>query len=328
MITCAAVGFIQIFYWKYASGDWIVYSYREQGFSWLKPHLIDGIFSYKSGWLTYSPFMIFSLLGFYHLYRQHRGIFASTLIFAALFIYIAFAWDEWWYGGALGQRAMVQSYAVLAFPLAAFFGYFQKAKRYIQIPIALFMTLFIYANLWWTHQAHLGGMLHVGQMRKAYFWKTLLTHRNNPENLKLLDDVNVVYEGEFELSELIYSDTMFKETLGQDVQFSTLVKVPFENSKPYEWIRASADFAIQQKEWSFWTMTQFVVEVYDDDEKLDVHMIRVQRHMNDNQQVRLHIDIPKPEQRFTELQIKLWNAGGNKEIRVSNLSVEIFNSEE
>ena len=31
-----------------------------------------------------------------------------------LFIYIAFAWDIWWYGGSLGQRSMVQAYAVLS----------------------------------------------------------------------------------------------------------------------------------------------------------------------------------------------------------------------
>ena len=43
MVT-ALVGFIQLAYWKYASGEWLVYSYEDQGFSWLKPHLYEGIF--------------------------------------------------------------------------------------------------------------------------------------------------------------------------------------------------------------------------------------------------------------------------------------------
>ena len=118
-IICLTIGFIQLAYWKYASGEWIVYSYQEYGFSWLRPHLIAGFFSYKSGWLTYTPLMLFSLLGFVFFIRLKKSLFLTFFIFSGLFIYICFAWDVWWYGGSLGQRAMVQAYPVLVFPLAA-----------------------------------------------------------------------------------------------------------------------------------------------------------------------------------------------------------------
>ena len=151
------------------SGDWLIYSYEDQGFSWLRPHLYEGLFSYKSGWLTYSPLMVFSLIGFYALYRYKPSIFAACLIFSLLFIYITFAWDEWTYGGALGQRAMVQAYAVLAFPLAAFFRALMGFKTVLQIILCALLALFVTMNLWFTRQAHQGGMLHAGFMNKAYY---------------------------------------------------------------------------------------------------------------------------------------------------------------
>ena len=114
------IGSIQLFYWKYVSGDWLVYSYQDQGFDWLRPHLNDGLFSYKAGWLIYTPLMVFGLIGFWPLLRQKSSLFPALFLHAMLFIYVAFSWSVWWYGGSLGQRTMVQEYAVLAFPLAAF----------------------------------------------------------------------------------------------------------------------------------------------------------------------------------------------------------------
>jgi len=120
VLVTAMIGFIQLAYWNYASGDWLVYSYEDQGFSWLRPHLFNGILSYRTGWLVYSPLMVFSLIGFINLFRKNKGIFYPTFIFAMLFIYIAFAWDIWWYGGSLGQRTMVQAYPILLFPFCGF----------------------------------------------------------------------------------------------------------------------------------------------------------------------------------------------------------------
>lgn len=38
----AILGSIQLIYWKYVVGEWLVYSYQDQGFSWLLPHLWQG----------------------------------------------------------------------------------------------------------------------------------------------------------------------------------------------------------------------------------------------------------------------------------------------
>ena len=144
---------MQLIYWKAASGQWLVYSYEDQGFSWLKPHIDRGVFSFRAGWLVYTPMMAFAVLGFLWLYRQQRSIFWAVFLFFALFLYVTFAWDILWYGGSLGQRAMVQSYALLAFPLAAFVESIRKRVPWNYMAFAVFL-FFSYYNLWLTHQAH------------------------------------------------------------------------------------------------------------------------------------------------------------------------------
>ena len=57
---------IQIFYWKYVTGEWLVYSYQDQGFSWLKDIIFcKAYIAIVQGWLVYTPVMILSLIGTY-----------------------------------------------------------------------------------------------------------------------------------------------------------------------------------------------------------------------------------------------------------------------
>ncbi|HMG14862.1 MAG TPA: hypothetical protein VK590_05425, partial [Saprospiraceae bacterium] len=106
VIACVAIGSIQLIYWKYVSGHWLVYSYQDQGFSWFKPHILDGLFSIRGGWLIYTPVMIFSLIGIYQIKKTSsvKSHISLLIIFMLLYIYISFSWDIWWYGGSLGQR--------------------------------------------------------------------------------------------------------------------------------------------------------------------------------------------------------------------------------
>ena len=72
------------------TGQWLFYSYEDQGFSWLEPHIIKGLFSYRSGWLVYSPAMLLYLIGFLFLLKKNRSFGISAVIYTVLFVYIAF----------------------------------------------------------------------------------------------------------------------------------------------------------------------------------------------------------------------------------------------
>ena len=151
-VVAGLIGSLQLFYWHYATGDWIVYSYQDQGFSWLRPHLYKGIFSYQKGWLVYTPLLVFADVGFYELYHRRRSVFWACLTFFIVNTYIVFAWDIWWYGGSLGQRAMVQSYAVLLFPLAAFVEHLYQTSWWKQGLVGIAFTFCIWYNGMLTYQ--------------------------------------------------------------------------------------------------------------------------------------------------------------------------------
>ncbi|HPH21334.1 MAG TPA: hypothetical protein PLE32_21240, partial [Haliscomenobacter sp.] len=343
VLTCGMVGSLQLIYWKAVAGDWIVYSYQDQGFSWLRPHLFNGLLSYRSGWLLYTPMMIFALLGFKHLSKHWNALYLSLLIYTALFIYITFAWDIWWYGGSLGQRAMVQAYPVLAFPLAAFVDSALKTKiwKYIFGFIAL---LFIYLNLWWTHQAHWGGLFMVEQMNRAYFWDVLGRFKEpDGESLKLLDTNEPGFYGvRKNVRELLYEDfekdtsTALCEVPVIEGQKSGCLDANRQNLPMYSvplatgdagWVRASAVFRCRNKEWTVWLGAQFQLFFYNGDEILKTEQIRVYRFLNDGETKSLFFDIKLPKATFDRVGVSVWNGGGVLPLAVDQLKIEAFDEQ-
>jgi hypothetical protein len=320
------IGSVQLMYWKYASGDWIVYSYEDQGFSWLQPHILDCMFSYRSGWLTYSPLMVFALIGFYFLYKKDIALFWPCFIFAMLFMYIAFAWDIWWYGGSLGQRAMVQAYPILIFPLCAYAERLLQSRiKIAKFSIGAIALLFIYANLWFTHQCHQGGLVLVGMMKKAYFWQVLFTYEKDIEDKKLLANIDELYKGELKNTKLIYQDSTYNQVMNKKNQFGKKVIVEASSiPSDSDWIRVSADVSFKAKEWERWKMSQFVVHLKNGPDMVEDYMYRIPKIMDAGSK-NIHLDLRYPEEPFTAVEIFFWNSEGDKEIKIHTLKVEAFN---
>ena len=318
IIVSITVGSLQLLYWKYVSGNWLVYSYQEQGFSWLNPHFYNGFFSYKAGWLVYTPLMLFSIIGFIFLWKNNKNIFWPLLSFFLLFTYITFAWDIWWYGGSLGQRAMVQSYLVLAFPFTAFIQWIYKKKylRWLFIGLAI---LFSYYNIWLTYHAHIGGLLKTdGSMTKAYFWAILGKYNVPTNTLKLLDTDEVftgirknkklIYKNTFELDTLVYDcnlppiDGNQSFCLKTDMEYTPAYTVPLHNNDA-EWVRVSADVRIDQKEWNKWKMTQLIIKFKNKKHIVKERKIRVQRLINNGEIKHIYIDSQLPKNTFNHLEV-------------------------
>lgn len=333
----AAIGFIQLAYWKYVSGEWIVYSYQDQGFSWLRPHVLNGLFSYRAGWLVYSPVMIFALIGFVPLARQQPRLWPVALVFCCLYMYITFAWDIWWYGGSLGQRAMVQSYPVWALAMAAFIEWISRQKRVFQAVFLAAAALLVWYNLWLTHHAHKGGLLKVGEMNKAYFWKILGKSEVEENAIKLLDtkdevrserqDVVLLYSNDFEadsvrcpLPAISGNNSLF---LDEARQSSPVYNIPLPGGEA-RWIRATARFRCEQKEWDVWKMTQWVVRFSNKGQKVKENMIRIYRLLDSGQTRELYIDAKLPKKPFDRIEVFFWNAGSLKLLLVDDLQVESF----
>jgi hypothetical protein len=317
-VTASVIGFIQPLYWKYTTGEWIVYSYEDQGFSWLHPHVYDCLFSGRAGWLVYTPVMILSLVGFVPFYKKYKNLSLGFLMFSLIFFYITFAWDIWWYGGSVSQRALVQLYPVLAFPLSAFYEKFTTVdvKAIILTAFGLFCVQY---NVWMTHQCHYGGMFVAGDMTSEYL-KAIFLKNQLPAEAKKLLDTRKIYQGDIKNPILMIDqqDSVYtgKWCLNDSLQFSPSRKIKLPSHEG--WLRASADFHTDQKEWDVWKMTQIVLKYYKNGKELRSDVLRVQRHLDQGQKVTLWLD-SKLRNAPDEVELFIWNAGSHATICVENL---------
>lgn len=134
----------QFIYWKEITGEWIFYSYsaKNASFFWGNPQIFDILFSYKKGWFVYTPIMFIAFLGIFLLRKKLKGAFLPVLLFVILNIYTQSCWWSWWFGGSFGVRVFIDSYGIMALPLAMVLDVASKKKilKFSAIIIILVLT--------------------------------------------------------------------------------------------------------------------------------------------------------------------------------------------
>lgn len=143
-VAAVAVWIPQILYWHSLTGQLFYYSYgSDERFFFAQPKMLAVLAGFRKGLLPYTPAMLFALLGFIPLFRR-KGDFWSVAVFSVVNLYIISSWWCWWYGGCFGMRAMVESYALLALPLAAFIAWMFSQRGKLRVAV---FTLFILVTL-------------------------------------------------------------------------------------------------------------------------------------------------------------------------------------
>ncbi len=162
----------QLLYWKYATGHYLFFSYTGETFFWLQPEIIRGFFSYRNGWLVYTPIMALALIGLFFLYRNQRKLFYPVTAIFILNTYIVYCWWCWWYNG-FGSRAMVDSYAFLVFPIGALLAWMMNVKKILISFTILIISALIYLNIFQSWQKY-RGIIHWDGMSKELYWAHFL----------------------------------------------------------------------------------------------------------------------------------------------------------
>lgn len=333
-----SIGFIQLIYWKYASGEWIVYSYGDQGFQWLNPRIREGLVGVRIGWWTYTPLMLIAMFGWYGLYKKYPSVFWPCFIVFILALYITLSWSHFDGGGGLGQRNLIQIYPLMAFPLAVVVGWFVENKMRFWILICLLIAN-VYYNAWWIHQAHKGGFFKAGQTTTPYFMRVV--GRLNPDRdlFKLLDtdeyfhgepaELVTVLKNDFEADTTIHtiqwpggSTAVF---LHAENQMYGPLDIPIANHSAHDWLRIEADFMITSREWTFWKYSQWIVRFFNGEEVIKSSAIRLQRLIPvDHQLTSIYFDVKIPEENFDRCTLTLWNSESPGQILMDDLVISTF----
>ncbi len=176
----------QFIYNIHFTGHLFFYSYTNEGFFFTNPQIIDGLFSYRKGWLLYTPLMIISLIGVFYSVFKKREYSWAILIFTVLNIYLIFSWWCWWYGGSFGQRSFVDSYGLLAIPFALILSEAERIKKGIyKALIGIVLLLIVFNNFQVQKYTH--GSIHFADMTKAAYWNSFWHIRPQPGYWELLE---------------------------------------------------------------------------------------------------------------------------------------------
>lgn len=186
----AGIGFLlllpQLLYWHHLTDHWVYYSYGDEGFFFNNPQVWRVLFSFRNGWLIYSPLMVLGLMGLAGLWgKMKEWALPATLVFVLAF-YVISSWWCWWYGGSFGQRALIDFYPLLALGIGWMLTQINRWVGRKQVRIALLAVggIFLLHNLFQTLQ-YTRGVLHYDSMTASAYRATLF-RLHKPDNFDAL----------------------------------------------------------------------------------------------------------------------------------------------
>ena len=139
---------LQFVYYYLATGYFIIWSYGGEGFTnWMRPEIINVLFSTQKGLFIYYPVLLFSMIGLLFL---RRDLSYKIIIFLVVSTYITASWWCWYYGGSFGMRPFVDVLAVFSMPLAMTLDkFYTKKVMWLLIGISIAFTMFTTLLYWW-----------------------------------------------------------------------------------------------------------------------------------------------------------------------------------
>ena len=356
VVILLLIGSLQVIYWKIFSGDFIYYSYNNpgEGFEFLWPYTLKVLFSFRKGWLIYTPMMIFALWGFVYLYKNNRGVFVPIFIFFIINLYIVSSWSCWWYAQSMGQRALIQSYAVLSIPFGYFLTSMSKKSAIMKIVVSFFILLFVILNQFQVWQFG-KGILSLDRMTMPYYFNTFgkTVHTLDNDHLLLVDRSSldekipvdpsfnhkilkvIDFEKDSNNTELIYSDLYAykgKYSLKMDstIQFSPSFKIKYKEltSQEYAWIRVSVwVYPVHSLDL---TASSLIVSFQHKGKNykyrgIDFEKPEIASQLKLNQWNEISMDYLTPEVRSQNdnLIVYLWNRG-KQDIYFDDLTIEMY----
>ncbi|RSK42673.1 hypothetical protein [Hymenobacter perfusus] len=348
LLCCGVVAVLpQLLYWKWATGSFIVYSYQEQGFSFLHPHLREVLISFKKGWLVYTPLMLLVPLGLAVLFRQNRQIAVPVLAYGLATLWVVAAWDIWWYGGSFGQRALVSAYAALSLPLAALLAWCWTAgwRRLLGLGILLPVLVGLIDLNLFQHWQYMYGIIHTEDMTRPYYQAVFSKARVTQDDFSLLDVPTRIGQVTTHFSRRSVGELNFEgqpateETgitnergsssgqsarLGNGHQYTPalVLKAADTGLRPGQWVRVSAQV---YSDWGAWN-DQLVLAIGADDKSARYYHVRlhnngcVNKVWND-----IWFDIPLPAEMQPTDVLKVFGVCNNgSPALLDNLRLELL----
>lgn len=167
----------QFLFWKSFADQYLFFSYgSNERFFFGDPKIYSILFGWHKGWFIYTPLALFMVAGLVMMWFRWKRMALPLTIYLLLNIYIVSSWWDWGFGGAYGMRALVQTFAFMAVPLAFFIQRsFSIAKLKLRIPVvvATFVAYVFFISLNMVQMAQFrNSVFHWDSMTKEAYWFT------------------------------------------------------------------------------------------------------------------------------------------------------------
>ncbi|MEX2597267.1 MAG: hypothetical protein WEC59_10105, partial [Salibacteraceae bacterium] len=310
------------------------YSYANEAFYWLKPHIFDGLFSYRNGWLLYTPLMILAIFGLFKISRIDREWQVGAIVVLIMHIYITFSWWCWYYGDSLSIRPMIDIYPLLSFGVAGFISWALRYLKWAPLWLIPLLGLILFNNLNQVKQYNLQA-LDGSRMTKSAFWDLFL----NPDIPSHLELANCYREVDTDRLRLGLDERVNYDTSEITMWIDTIYEVPevINSSNPFgkpieiqgsslkltndQFIELSADFLSSDFDISKATL---VFEFNNNEQQLQYQAVELEdiRSLRDHEwnTESFYIRPPKGVSEVTVFKVYFWNRGKG-ETRVRSFSI-------
>lgn len=163
LIILALVGLMvflpQMLYWHALTGKYMFYSYQDETFTnWKSPYILEVLAGHKSGWLLYSPVMLFGLVGLMLALKERLYSAPVVLMIFVPVLYLCASWWAYTFGCGFGYRSFCEYSVIFALPMgfAIKKGLFNSNKL-TKITTMFVLIVFIYYSVKITRLYYLSG---------------------------------------------------------------------------------------------------------------------------------------------------------------------------
>jgi hypothetical protein len=184
----------QFLFWKSFAGQYLFFSYgSNERFFFGDPKIYSVLFGWHKGWFVYTPLALLMVAGLVMMWFRWKRMALPLTVYLLFNIYIVSSWWDWGFGGAYGMRALVQTFAFMAVPLAFFikwtFSVTTLKRRIPLLTVSFAAYLFCIALNFIQMSQIRNSMFHWDSMTKEAYWFTFMkTHYTEAdrEHLKTL----------------------------------------------------------------------------------------------------------------------------------------------
>lgn len=169
----------QLLYWKSYAGNWLFFSYgiKDERFFFANPQLINQLFSFRNGWILYTPLVALMFMGFVPAFKYYRGLAIAILVVMAITVYVLSSWWCWWFV-SFGNRAYIEFYALLAVPLAILMHVLRKSPT-LKTILSVVLVLLVLLNFIQTTK-YRKECIHFDSMSREAYWYSF--HIDKPDS--------------------------------------------------------------------------------------------------------------------------------------------------